>query len=60
VARTHDVLRTCNRRKLLEKPSHLTELGVIFSVLARAAASIAMTELWFLYRNHKPMIRHQL
>ena len=33
----------CNRRKQCAKPSHLTELNVLFSVVALRDASIGMT-----------------
>ncbi|UYV65287.1 K02A2.6-like [Cordylochernes scorpioides] len=50
----------CNRRKLSAKLSHSTELGALFSVLVRAAASIEMIKLWFPHHNHTPTLRHQL
>ena len=44
------------------KSSHLTELDVLFSVLALLNASIGMIRLWFPYHSHTitPMIRYGL
>ena len=50
----------CNRGKQWTKPSHLTELGLLFSVLAFLDASIGMFGLWFQCHSYAPMIRHQL
>ena len=42
------------------KPSHLTELKVILSVLAFLKAFIGIIGLWFQCHTHTLMIRHQL
>ena len=57
VARIDVVTRHCNRKKP-RKPSNLTQLDVLFSVLALLDTSIGMILLWFQY--HIPMIRHLL
>ena len=56
----HDVTCHRNRIKQWAKPSHLTELKVIFSVLALLDAFIGMIGLWFQCQSHTPMICHQL
>ena len=60
MARIHDATRHCNWRKQWVKPSHLTELDVLSSVLALLNAFIGMFGLWFQCYGHLPMIRHQL
>ena len=50
----------CNRRKQRAKSSHLTELDVLFSVLALLNASIGMVGLCFQCHSQTPMIRQQL
>ena len=60
VARIQDAPRHYNRSKQWAKPSHLTEIDVLFSVLVLLDASIGMIRLWFQYHSHTPLIRHQL
>lgn len=42
VARPHYEQRCCNQRKQCAKPSHLTELDILFSVLAILDACIGI------------------
>ena len=57
MARIQDALRHCYRRKQWVKPSHLTELNMLFSVLALLDASVGMIELWFQYHDIFEQIR---
>ena len=62
----HQILYTC--AKVFSNPRCTSKNHFLWSclapptisVLARAAASFGMIELWFPRHNHKPMIRHQL
>ena len=58
MARIHDAPRHCNRRK--QWASRLTELDVLFSVLALLDVSIGVIGLWLQCHSHAPMIRHHL
>ena len=51
MSRIHDAPRHCNRRKQRAKPSHLTELYVLLSVLALLDASIGKIEIYLLNRS---------
>ena len=59
-ARVHDAPCYCNRRKQWAKPSHLSELDVIFSVLVLLDASIGMIGLWFQHHSQTPMTHQEL